>query len=140
METDDVIIYGETDHDLCDRVASISFNIRGVDHGLVAAILNDYFNIAVRNECFCAHPYVKEMIMDDLLDFVDSVDIDDIEEVYQLKRGMVRASFALYSRESDVDALITAIKDIAARKDYYRSQYEIDNNDEYIHSLSLIHI
>ena len=72
--------------------------------------------------------------MDDLLDFVDSVDIDDIEEVYQLKRGMVRASFALYSRESDVDALITAIKDIAARKDYYRSQYEIDNNDEYIHS------
>ena len=26
------------------------------------AILNDYFNIAVRNECFCAHPYVEKML------------------------------------------------------------------------------
>ncbi len=134
MEIDDVVIYGETDHDLCDRVASISFNITGMDHGLVAAVLNDYFNIAVRNECFCAHPYVKEMIMDDLLDYVETVDIDDIEQVYQLKRGMVRASFALYSRKSDVDALIEAVKDIASRKDYYKSQYDVDSSDEYVHS------
>lgn len=133
MEIDGVVIYGETDHELCDRVASISFNIKGMDHGLVAAVLNDYFNIAVRNECFCAHPYVKEMIMDDLLDFVESIDIDDIEQVYQLKRGMVRASFALYSTEEDVEALISAVKDIASRKDYYQSQYEVDATDNYIH-------
>ncbi len=73
------------------------------------------------------------MIMDDLLDFVETVDIDDIEQVYQLKRGMVRASFAVYSRESDVNALIKAVKDISARKDYYRSQYEVDSSDEYVH-------
>jgi len=35
--------------------------------------------------------------MDDLLDYVESVDMEDIEQVYHLKRGMVRASFALYS-------------------------------------------
>ena len=134
MKIDDVVIYGETDHDLCDRVASISFNIKGMDHGLVAAVLNDYFNIAVRNECFCAHPYVKEMIMDDLLDFVETVNIDDIDQVYQLKRGMVRASFALYSRESDVIALIMAVKDISERKDYYRSHYEVDSSEKYVHS------
>ena len=134
MEIDDVVIYGETNHDLCDRVASISFNIKGMDHGLVAAVLNDYFNIAVRNECFCAHPYVKEMIIDDLLDYVETVNIDDIEQVYQLKRGMVRASFALYSSEADINALITAVKDMSKRKDYYRSQYEIDSSDEYVHS------
>ena len=38
------------------------FNIKQLNHGFVAAILNDYFNIAVRNECFCAHPYVEKML------------------------------------------------------------------------------
>ena len=125
MKIEDVVIYGETDTELCDRVASISFNITGLDHGLVAAVLNDYFNVAVRNDCFCAHPYVKEMIMDDLLDYIESVDMEDIEQVYHLKRGMVRASFALYSTEEDVAALINAVKDIASRKDYYLSQYVV---------------
>ena len=133
MKIEDVVIYGETDTELCDRVASISFNITGLDHGLVAAVLNDYFNVAVRNDCFCAHPYVKEMIMDDLLDYVESVDMEDIEQVYHLKRGMVRASFALYSTEEDVAALIIAVKDIASRKDYYQSQYEVDSCENYVH-------
>jgi selenocysteine lyase/cysteine desulfurase len=133
MKIEDVVIYGETDTELCDRVASISFNITGLDHGLVAAVLNDYFNVAVRNDCFCAHPYVKEMIMDDLLDYVESVDMKDIEQVYHLKRGMVRASFALYSTEEDVAALIIAVKDIASRKDYYQSQYEVDSCENYVH-------
>ena len=133
MKIDGVVIYGETDTELCDRVASISFNITGLDHGLVAAVLNDYFNVAVRNECFCAHPYVKEMILDDLLDYVESVDMEDIEQVYHLKRGMVRASFALYSTEEDVATLISAVKDIASRKDYYQSQYEVDNSKNYVH-------
>ena len=133
MKIDGVVIYGETDTELCDRVASISFNITGLDHGLVAAVLNDYFNVAVRNECFCAHPYVKEMILDDLLDYVESVDMEDIEQIYHLKRGMVRASFALYSTEEDVATLISAVKDIASRKDYYQSQYEVDNSKNYVH-------
>ncbi len=44
------------------RTPTIAFNIEGLGHGLVAAILNDYYNIAVRNECFCAHPYVRAML------------------------------------------------------------------------------
>ncbi|MCP4710830.1 MAG: aminotransferase class V-fold PLP-dependent enzyme, partial [Planctomycetes bacterium] len=69
-----IAVYGETDWDCCPRAASISFNILGIDHGLVAAALNDYYGIAVRNECFCAHPYVKEMIMDYLISRVGKVE------------------------------------------------------------------
>jgi len=130
----DLTIYGELDPDVCQRTASISFNIKGMDHGLVAAILNDYFNISVRNECFCAHPYVKEMIMDDLLEMVEDIEMEDIESVYHLKRGMVRASIAIYTTEEDVDALVEALKDITSRKDHYKSFYHVDKRDEYIHN------
>ncbi len=117
-------IYGETDYEICERAASISFNIRGLDHGLVAAALNDYYNIAVRNECFCAHPYVKEMIFDELHSKNSDIDIDSLnEEEILLKQGMVRASFGLYSEKSDVDALVNALTDISNRKEYFKTNY-----------------
>ncbi|MFQ6607506.1 MAG: aminotransferase class V-fold PLP-dependent enzyme [Fidelibacterota bacterium] len=128
----DIHIYGETDPDICRRLASISFNIKGMDHGLVAAILNDYFGIAVRNECFCAHPYVKEMIMDDLLEATEDIPLEKFEEVYHLKRGMVRASFALYTTEEDIEKLIQALQHIIANKEFYRSQYAIVEGN-YVH-------
>ncbi|MEE9167073.1 MAG: aminotransferase class V-fold PLP-dependent enzyme [Candidatus Neomarinimicrobiota bacterium] len=130
----DVSIYGEPDPDLCARVASVSFNVKGLDHGLVAAILNDYFNISVRNHCFCAHPYVKEMIMEDLLEMADETALEDMDKVFHRKRGMVRASFAIYSTAEDVVTLIEAVEDISRRKDYYRSLYHAGDHDDYVHN------
>ncbi|MFQ6674306.1 MAG: aminotransferase class V-fold PLP-dependent enzyme, partial [Fidelibacterota bacterium] len=130
----DVTIYGEPDPDVCKRTASVSFNIRHLDHGLVAAILNDYFNIAVRNECFCAHPYVKEMILDELLETAEQVNMEDVDRVYHLRRGMVRASFAMYSTTEDVDALVTAVADMSQRKEFYQSQYHVDGHANYVHN------
>jgi selenocysteine lyase/cysteine desulfurase len=130
----DIRIYGETNTDFCKRVASISFNMKELDHGLTAAILNDYFNIAVRNDCFCAHPYVKEMIMDDLMLGIEDVDMDDIADYVELKRGMVRASFGLYSTKEDVIALADALMEIATNKDKYTKQYQVDSHGNYIHT------
>mgnify|MGYP002631701751 CR=1 FL=1 len=130
----EIQIYGETDCSICERAASISFNIKGLDHGLVAAALNDYYNIAVRNECFCAHPYVKEMIMDDLLEAADDFDIDKLDPEFILqKQGMVRASFGLYSTESDIDALVFALEDITLKKEDYKSLYVAASAGNYIH-------
>ncbi len=127
-------IYGETDCTVCERAASISFNLKGLDHGLVAAALNDYYNIAVRNECFCAHPYVKEMIMEDLLEAADEFDIDELDpDTILLKQGMVRASFGLYSKESDVDALVIALTDIVKNGVKYKSLYEAASAGNYMH-------
>ncbi|MFQ6674921.1 MAG: aminotransferase class V-fold PLP-dependent enzyme [Fidelibacterota bacterium] len=130
----DVTVYGEADPRLCERTASISFNVMGMDHGLVAAILNDYFNIAVRNECFCAHPYVKEMIGNDLIQTTHSDDPEELERIYHLKQGMVRASFALYSTREDVQALETALKEICRQKDRFRVHYHVDAAGNYVHN------
>ena len=130
----DVTIYGEPDPDVCKRIASISFNINDLDHGLVSAILNDYFNISVRNECFCAHPYVKEMIIDDILEMDE-----ETEKIFHLKRGMVRASFAMYSTLNDAFALINALEDIVKRKNYYQSLYHVDESGNYRHNTFRFH-
>ncbi|NHZ85757.1 MAG: aminotransferase class V-fold PLP-dependent enzyme [Planctomycetia bacterium] len=128
-----VIIYGETNCSLCPRAASISFNIRGLDHGLVAAILNDYYNIAVRNACFCAHPYVKEMIIEEVLG--SGIDFDEIDfnDELKIKAGMVRASFGIYSTQDDVKALVFALKDIVAKRVEYSNLYSLDNTGTYCH-------
>jgi selenocysteine lyase/cysteine desulfurase len=130
----EIHIYGETDIDLCPRAGSISFNVIGVDHGLTAAILNDYFNIAVRNECFCAHPYVKEMIIDDLLDFTSELGEDNFEEEVFLKSGMVRASVGLYNTQEDIDTLVSALKEIISNTDELCSHYKTDSLGNYFHS------
>ncbi len=128
----DLVVYGALDLECCPRVASISFNLHGLDHGLVAAILNDHYNIAVRNECFCAHPYVKEMIMDDLVDFADEFDDDDLERAVFLRSGMVRASFGLYSTADDVTALVEALTEITDNREHFKALYVIDSVCTYV--------
>ena len=136
----DIIIYGETDINQCSRAGSISFNIKGMDHGLVASVLNDYFNIAVRNECFCAHPYVKELILDDLLEAVTDIPDDELESKYKLIAGMVRASFGIYNQLQDVDALINALTQIIPRKNEFKQLYHVDETGEYVHNTFQIEI
>ena len=64
---DEVNLYGPAPEDV-PRTGTMTFNIKGFDHGLTAAALNDYHNIQVRNGCFCAHPYVREMLKRELWD------------------------------------------------------------------------
>jgi hypothetical protein len=52
-------IYGETNPArLHEKVGVIPFNMTGISHFLVAAILGYEGGIGVRSGCFCAHPYV----------------------------------------------------------------------------------
>jgi selenocysteine lyase/cysteine desulfurase len=134
LENPDVIIYGETDVCKCTRAGSISFNIKDMHHGLTAAILNDYFNIAVRNECFCAHPYVKELILDDMLEAVSDLTDEEIESNYKLLAGMVRASFGLYNKMNNVESLINALNEISKRKKEFSNKYHVDKTGNYVHN------
>lgn len=132
---DDVVVYGSPDTGEYRRAGAISINIRGMHHSLTAAILNDYFNIAVRNACFCAHPYVREMIADDLGEQMDDLSNEELEALAELHRGMVRASFGLYNDHADVDALAAALRHIAGNKEFYQAQYhQSDACDEYFHN------
>jgi selenocysteine lyase/cysteine desulfurase len=115
-------IYGSTDLDAVPRAGVVSFNIEGLRHGLVAAYLNDFHDIAVREGCFCAHPYVKALI---------GVD-DQTEESYRQEMlcgdrrnvpGMVRASLGVYSTADDVEALGAALERLVGRADEMSARY-----------------
>lgn len=116
-------LYGSHRLEVAERIGVITFNIPGLQHGLVAAALNDYFGIAVRNDCFCAQPFVRQ-----LLGIADEAGVapDSCMGVYLpgTRPGMVRISFGLYNTKADVDAAIYAIRHISENVDYYRDQYQ----------------
>jgi len=125
-------LYG--DEDQHDRVGAIAFNLDGIGHGLVAAILNDYHAIAVRNECFCAHPYVQEMLSEEFAEIdIDGLDNDAVNRLFQDRRGMVRASFGLYTCREDITALVNALKDIETNIEHYRPHYRACPDGRYEH-------
>ncbi|WP_374594683.1 aminotransferase class V-fold PLP-dependent enzyme [Aquabacterium sp.] len=108
----EVVLYG--DPDPRQRVGVVSFNVRGLDHPVVAWALSSCFNITVRNGCFCAQPYVRELLgVGQDLDAVDAVDDASL-------LGLVRASIGVYTSAQDIDGLTQALRDIAARPDHYR--------------------
>ncbi|MCK4579324.1 MAG: aminotransferase class V-fold PLP-dependent enzyme [Candidatus Marinimicrobia bacterium] len=127
-----VRIYGCLDTEACPRVASIAFNVGGVSHALVAAMLNDYHNIAVRNECFCAHPYVMSLMPGDSKRFREMSD-EEWRNLKGPKPGMVRASFGLYNTKADADRLITALEDLIEHQEHYLSVYELGDDHVYRH-------
>ena len=126
-----VKVYGLSDH--CQRLASVAFNITGLPHGLSAAILNDYFNIAVRNHCFCAHPYVREMLKMDLWDLDIDPDTEQGEQQIEQYQGMVRASLGLYSQAKDVDALLAAVTHISQEPTRYQAHYQVTASGDFCH-------
>ena len=58
-----VTVLGNADpDDLADRLGVVSFVMEGVHHGLLASILANEWGIGIRNGCFCAHPYLLDLL------------------------------------------------------------------------------
>lgn len=135
LNIQDVVIYGETSTEKCPRAGTISFNIKSMDHGLVAASLNDYFNIAVRNECFCAHPYVEKMLELTHKQQQQEAKCKTNQSAWNIEpwMGMVRASFGIYNSFQDIDYFVGSLKHISENKEYYKSQYNSIGNGDYQH-------
>jgi selenocysteine lyase/cysteine desulfurase len=127
---DRVTVYGSTDLVRVPRAGVVAFNVESLPHGLVAAYLNDFHDIAVRDGCFCAHPYVKALMKIDA----------QTEASYRREMlcgdrrnipGMVRASLGVYSTEEDVEALGDAVERLAKRADEMRERYSVDLHGTY---------
>jgi cysteine desulfurase/selenocysteine lyase len=117
-----ITLYGPTD-DLSQRVGVIPFNIDGMHHALVAAILSTEAAIGVRNGCFCAHQYVKKLLR--ITPEQDAVLAGQILAGEKADiPGMVRASLGCYNNEEDVDVLADMLERIV-HKDY-RGNYVQD--------------
>ena len=120
-----VTVYGSTDLARVPRAGVVSFNAHGLSHGLVAAYLDNFHNIAVRDGCFCAHPYIKALCC---------VDPDGERRMREaLTRGdrrampgMVRASLGVYSTAEDIDALAEALVELGAHRERILALYQAD--------------
>ncbi len=55
------------------------------------------------------------------------------DEELKIKAGMVRASFGLYTTTDDVNALVSALKDIVAKRDEYEKLYQLSSDGDYVH-------
>lgn len=120
----EVHVYADTFK--AQRIGAVSFNVKGLPHALLSAILNDYFGIAVRNDCFCAHPFVRECLVDELWEVENEADLP-------LYQGMVRASIGLYSSKQDIDTLSTALQHILLDRECYTEQYQRTADDHFVH-------
>jgi len=106
------------------RLGVIPFNVKGLSHYLVGAVLSTEYAIGVRNGCFCAHPYVLR-----LLDIPDPVAWSWRKQVVAGVRahlpGLVRISYGCYSSHEEVDWLVRALRKIACGEiagDYEQDQ------------------
>jgi cysteine desulfurase/selenocysteine lyase len=124
-------LYGETDPArAAEKVGVIPFNVEGVSHFLVAAILGYEGGIGVRSGCFCAHPYVVHLLQ---LDEAESARWRDhlLAGDKSDMPGMVRASFGCYNNTDDVDRLVEMLERIG-RGDY-RGDYVLDRHSGEYH-------
>jgi cysteine desulfurase / selenocysteine lyase len=108
----EITIYGNSDaHSPVDRAGVVSFNVQGIPHALLAAILGYEWGIGVRNGCFCAQPYVIKLL---------GLDAEAVQNYSTLIRkgdrrkipGMVRVSFGIYNTEEEIAYFIQALKTI----------------------------
>ncbi len=93
------------------RLALATFNVRGLWHSQLAAILSAEHGIGVRHGCFCAHPLLLS-----LLHVGDAEAAKLRTEISGGAKGRVpgavRASMGLGTTRNDVDALATALEAI----------------------------
>jgi selenocysteine lyase/cysteine desulfurase len=101
------------------KLGVLPFNLRDLHHETVSKILNDEYGIATRNGCFCAHPYLTQLL-----------NCTDPEEVRRkvaagedvLLPGAVRATIGIFNNEEDLDKLVDAVAMLASREGLERFQ------------------
>ncbi len=120
----ELILYGDPDpKNAANRLGVIPFQLKDQSHFLVAAILGYEFGIGVRSGCFCAHPYILNLLG---LSEAEAHQVRDqmVNGNKSDMPGLIRASFGLYNTFDEVDALIDALQAIS--KHQYHGSYAQD--------------
>jgi selenocysteine lyase/cysteine desulfurase len=94
------------------RLAILSFNIEGLHHDLVSALLDHLFGIQNRAGCACAGPYGHRLLG------IDGARSDRYRrEIARgnlgVKPGWVRLTLPYYASDEDIDFMLTAVEFIA---------------------------
>ncbi len=125
-----VTIYGQSDpRDDSDRVGVIPFNVHGVHHALVAAILGYEAGIGVRSGCFCAQPYVACLLGLPRSGLTDS-QREHLAGNRSARPGMVRISLGAYNTIEEIDTFVDMLWRIT-RNDYQGQYYQVPETGDY---------
>lgn len=98
----------------CDvpRLAILSFNVDGLHHDLVAALLDHLFGIQNRAGCSCAGPYGHRLLSIDR-PTSEKFRVLIKEGIGGIKPGWVRVTIPFYASAEDVEFLLSAIEFVA---------------------------
>lgn len=125
-------LYGEADpaRAAAEKVGVIPFNLAGISHFKLAAILGYEGGIGVRSGCFCAHPYVVHLLHlgpEEAVTWRQKILHGDKSDM----PGMVRISFGCYNTTDDIDRLIAMLEVI--RRGEYQGDYQlVPHTGEYL--------
>jgi selenocysteine lyase/cysteine desulfurase len=106
------------------RLAILSFNIEGLHHDLVSALLDHLFGIQNRAGCACAGPYGHRLLG------IDAARSDRYRrEIARgnlgVKPGWVRLTLPYYASEEDVDYMLSAVELIADCGEHFVPCYRL---------------
>jgi selenocysteine lyase/cysteine desulfurase len=118
-------LYGPLD---APRLPILSFNVEGLHHDLVSALLDHLFGIQNRSGCSCAGPYGHRLL---------GIGRERSEElrgaiscgVNGLKPGWVRISLPYYASEEEVDFLLSALEFVADHGEAFVPLYRLGLRD-----------
>ncbi len=105
-------VFGRRDRRVgVDRNPIFAIEAEGLEHGLLAAALGHEWGIGVRNGCFCAQPYVRQLLgipTAEMSTIVRRLAAGDHTRV----PGLVRISPGLYNTRDEVDYVAEALRAI----------------------------
>jgi selenocysteine lyase/cysteine desulfurase len=110
------------------RLAIVSFNVDGLHHDLVSALLDHLFGIQNRAGCSCAGPYGHRLLG---IDHARSERFRRLIHagVLGAKPGWVRISLPYYSSEADVEYVLRAVEFVADHGRAFVPAYRLDWRD-----------
>lgn len=136
QEFSDIEIYSNVNQlKTKDMVGVISFNVKGIPHGLLAAALSYEGGIGVRNGCFCAHPYVHYLLKlspSEIAKIQRNLIFGELSDI----PGLVRVSFGMYNTTEDIDTFINVLGGIISNKEDIISKYSLNSKTGEYHPKS----
>lgn len=97
-----------------NRVGVVAFTLAGWSPAALATALSLEAGVAVRHGCFCAHPYLLELLGEEAGPFVEEIRRGGSTSAPGVP-GAVRASLGVYNSQEDVEALLACVREVAAR-------------------------
>ncbi|WP_206483581.1 aminotransferase class V-fold PLP-dependent enzyme [Thalassotalea sp. G2M2-11] len=110
---------------LKDRLAIVSFYVKGAHHNLVVRLLNDRFGIQTRGGCSCAGTYGHILLnvdQDTSCEITKKIDSGDFAE----KPGWIRASFHPTMTDKEIAYVVDAINQVTANIEIWSQDYRFN--------------